>query len=108
MAGATATERKQLERRVRASHAAMRRVQQALSPVQGIEAFCRPLLEEALPRWFPGRDLPSVEQGWVGLGNRTSSWMEAALQNFDADTSIELYTHIQPRAIRQGKRQRGR
>ncbi|MHA6160892.1 dermonecrotic toxin domain-containing protein [Pseudomonas sichuanensis] len=92
IAGATAAERKQLERRVRASHAAMRRVQQALSPVQGIEAFCRPLLEEALPRWFPGRDLPSVEQGWVGRGNRTSSWLEAALQNFDADTSIELYT----------------
>lgn len=91
MAGATAAERKQLERRVRASHAAMRRVHQALSPVQGIEAFCRPLLEEALSRWFPGRDLPTVEQGWVGLGNRTSSWMEAALQNFDANTPIELY-----------------
>lgn len=91
LASASAGQRQELKRRIVRSHAAMRRLQEALAPVQGIDAYCRPLLERALPRWYPDSLPPSIDLGQVTENRRKSSWFEAALQNFDEDATISLY-----------------
>lgn len=90
---ATPAQRQRLERLIRDSHRATRRVQAALAQVQPIGAFCRPLLDDAMVHWFDDRELPTVDQGWLrtGRAERGQSWLEAALQNFDADAQVELY-----------------
>ena len=90
-AQASTAERQLLKQRVRQSHAAMRRLREALAPVQSIETFCRPLLEQALQRWFPDQVLPKVDQARVWSDGNGHSWLEAALQNFDAGARVTLY-----------------
>ncbi|CAK14692.1 dermonecrotic toxin domain-containing protein [Pseudomonas entomophila] len=77
-------QRQTLERRIRRSHAASRRVAETLAPLEDIEAFCRPLLEQALGDWFADTTLPAVDQGRVLQSDNDHSWLEAALQNFDS------------------------
>ncbi|WP_252091104.1 DUF6543 domain-containing protein [Pseudomonas sp. MWU13-3659] len=84
LAQASPAQRQTLERRIRRSHAASRRVAETLAPIKDIEAFCRPLLEQALRDWFPDTKLPSVDEGRVLLDRHDQSWLEAALQNFDS------------------------
>ena len=91
LASANAGQRQNLKRRIIRSHAAMRRLREALEPVQGIDAYCRPLLEEVLPRWYPEVPVPGIDLGQVAEGAQTRSWFEAALQNFDEDATITLY-----------------
>ncbi|EKT4468368.1 hypothetical protein QEL93_003800 [Pseudomonas putida] len=90
---ATPAQRQQLEQLIRDSHRATRQVQQVLAQVQPIEAFCRPLLDDAMNHWFNDRELPTVDQGWLRTGSEKGgrSWLEAALQNFDSDAQVELY-----------------
>lgn len=84
LAQTSTPQRHTLERRIRRSHAASRRVAETLAPLEDIEAFCRPLLEQALGDWFPDTTLPAVDQGRVLLNGNDQSWLEAALQNFDS------------------------
>ncbi|MBF8740867.1 dermonecrotic toxin domain-containing protein [Pseudomonas guariconensis] len=90
---ATPAQRQQLEQVVRDSHRATRHVQRVLAQVQPIEAFCRPLLDDAMGHWFDDRELPTVEKGWLRTSRDKGgqSWLEAALQNFDSDAQVELY-----------------
>ncbi len=101
---ATPAQRSQLRERVIESHRASRGLAQALAPLQPADAFCRPRLQQALTRWFPDQSLPSVDEGrlWNHAEKRVMSWLEAAMQNFDADTQVTLYaseTAEQPLAI---------
>ncbi|WP_449433950.1 dermonecrotic toxin domain-containing protein [Pseudomonas putida] len=94
---ATTAQRKQLQRRVRASHRATRQLKRALATLQAMPDFCRPLLAQALGDWYPDRDLPSGEQGWLWNHDQRhgASWLQAALQNFDAGAEITLYASRQ-------------
>ncbi|WP_194791102.1 dermonecrotic toxin domain-containing protein [Pseudomonas sp. UFMG81] len=82
-----------LKQRTLASYRASRAVAKALEPVQPIEAFCRPLLEDALPRWYPGATLPPLDNTllWSQDDQRDLTWLEAALQNFDDGAKVKLY-----------------
>ncbi|MGG7637022.1 dermonecrotic toxin domain-containing protein [Pseudomonas sp. ES1] len=102
-AQASTADRHLLQRRVRQSHAAMRRLSEALAPVQSIETFCRPLLEQALQHWFPGQPLPKVDQAWVRSNGIGHSWLEAALQNFDAGANVALYDSARSTEKRPGE-----
>ncbi|MDH0730065.1 NEL-type E3 ubiquitin ligase domain-containing protein [Pseudomonas sichuanensis] len=88
---ASADDLRTLKRRIQASHTAMRRLKRALDPIQDIEAFCRPLLEQALPRWFAGQTLPGLDEGRVWVDGNEHTWLEAALQNFDEGARISLF-----------------
>ncbi len=88
---ASADDLRTLKQRIQASHTAMRRLKSALDPIQDIEAFCRPLLEQALPRWFAGQTLPGVDEGRVWVDGNEHTWLEAALQNFDEGARISLF-----------------
>ncbi|WP_248919434.1 dermonecrotic toxin domain-containing protein [Pseudomonas entomophila] len=90
LAQASPAQRRALERRIRRSHTASRRVAETLAPLEDIEAFCRPLLEQALRDWFPQATLPAVDLGRVLMGRHDQSWLEAALQNFDSDDKPTL------------------
>jgi len=93
LAAATPTQRQTLERLVRGSHRAMRRVQALLSPIQAPSAFCRTRLEDALAHGFPDHELPDPDQGWLWhvTGKHDMSWLEAGMQNFDADEQVRLF-----------------
>ena len=90
---ASPAQRQQLEQQVRESHRATRQLRNALAQVQPIEAFCRPLLEEALAHWYPDRELPVPDQAWLRskIDKRGMSWLESAMQNFDSDAQVDLY-----------------
>ncbi|MCE1113862.1 MULTISPECIES: dermonecrotic toxin domain-containing protein [Pseudomonas] len=90
---ASHAQRQLFRQRVIASHRASRQTAKALATLQGIEAFCRPLLEEALPRWYPATTLPRLDNTllWNTTEEREMSWLEAALQNFDDGTQAWLY-----------------
>ncbi|MGE7992255.1 dermonecrotic toxin domain-containing protein [Pseudomonas sp. NPDC089554] len=83
----------QLKQRVLQGHRAFRALRQALEPVQGIQTFCRPLLDQALANNFPEQTLPDVHTARVRLEDdgHTLSWLEAALQNLDEASNITLY-----------------
>ncbi|WP_460418629.1 dermonecrotic toxin domain-containing protein [Pseudomonas sp. microsymbiont 2] len=91
LAKATPGQRNRLKKLILRSHAASRRVADALAPVQDIEAYCRPLLEQALKRWYPDTALPRVDQGRVRQQQRDMSWLEAAMQNFAANATPRLF-----------------
>lgn len=93
LASATPAQRRQLRERTLASHRAARAVSTALSSLQSIDTFCRPLLQDALARWFPDTSLPSVDEGRVRHPDRriSTSWLETALQVVDADAHLTLY-----------------
>ncbi|MGO0694378.1 NEL-type E3 ubiquitin ligase domain-containing protein [Pseudomonas guariconensis] len=90
---ATPAQRQRLEQHIRQSHQATRALDRALKQVQPIDDFCRPLLDDAMSHWYPDRELPAPDQGWLwnNAEKRDMSWLEAALQNFDSDTSVTLY-----------------
>lgn len=90
---ATPAQRQRLEQHTRQSHRATRALDRALKQVQPIDDFCRPLLEDALLHWYPDRELPTPDQGWLrnNTEKRNMSWLEAAMQNFDSDTPVTLY-----------------
>ncbi|AMA45271.1 dermonecrotic toxin domain-containing protein [Pseudomonas alabamensis] len=94
---ATPAQRHRLRERIIASHRATRAVATALRSLQDIDAFCRPLLQEALARWFPAATLPAVDIGRVWHHERkyASSWLETALQNVEADARLTLYASAQ-------------
>lgn len=94
---ATPAQRRQLRERTVASHRASRAVSSALSSLQSVDVFCRPLLQDALTRWFPDMALPPVDEGRVWHHGRkvASSWLEAALQAVDADARLTLYANEQ-------------
>ncbi|GHS80072.1 hypothetical protein PAGU2196_09060 [Pseudomonas sp. PAGU 2196] len=79
------------------SHRATRALQKTLAPLQSVEAFCQPLLKDALAHWYPGVSLPPLDT--TVLTERTTghlrsrSWLEAALQNLQADTPVRLYAN---------------
>lgn len=83
----------QLKQRMLQSQRAYRQLRQALEPVRGIGAFCRPLLAQQLTTWFPDQTLPNATVGRVRLEDdgHTLSWLEAALQGLDEDENITLY-----------------
>lgn len=89
----TPVQRQRLEQHIRQSHQATRTLDRALKQVQPIDDFCRTLLDDALPHWYPDRELPTPDQGWLWnkAEKRDMSWLEAAMQNFDSDTSVTLY-----------------
>ncbi|NIF18556.1 DUF6543 domain-containing protein [Pantoea sp. Cy-639] len=88
---ATPVQRRTLEQRIRCSHASTRRLALALAPIQDVAGFCRPLLEDALKHWYPDATLPAVDQARVWHLRRDPTWLEAAMQNFDADAQPKLY-----------------
>lgn len=90
---ATAAQRALLRQRVIASHRCTRQLREVLAPLQGIDTFCRPLLTEALTRWYPAQQMPSVDSGYLWNTDDSSgmSWLEAALQNFEPGASVKLY-----------------
>lgn len=92
---ASPAQRRLLERRIRDSHSAMRRLQAALAGVQAPEQFCRTRLEQSLAHAFPQRELPTVDDGWLRREGQAGgmSWLEAAMQNFDAGDPVKLYMH---------------
>lgn len=90
----------QLSGLLRASLRAQRRVHRLLMPVQSPEAFCRPLLLDALARWFPERTAHALEtdlasalarQRLPGRRGRSQPWLAAAMQNYPADAQVTLY-----------------
>jgi len=90
---ATSAQRQRLEQQIRHSHRATRNLGQALAQVQPIDSFCRALLDDAIAHWYPDRELPSPDQGWLWnkAERRDMSWLEAAMQNFDSNTEVRLY-----------------
>ncbi len=94
---ATPAQRRQLRERTLASHRATRAVSAALSPLQSIDRFCRPLLQDALVRWFPDVSLPPLDEGKVWHHDRkvARSWFETALQAVEADARLTLYANEQ-------------
>lgn len=88
-------QRHSLKQRTLASYRASRAVAKALEPVQPIDAFCRPLLADALPRWYPDATLPPLDNTllWSQNDQRDMTWLEAALQNFDDGAKVKLYKH---------------
>lgn len=95
---ATPPQRALLNARLRQSHRATSQLANAMAGIASVEAFCRPLLNDALARWYPNATLPSVDTAQVlegtGDGHRTLSWLEAAMQNFDAGTPVTLYASL--------------
>ena len=102
---ATPAQRQRLEQQIRQSHQATRALDRALKQVQPIDDFCRPLLDDAMSHWYPDRELPAPDQGWLwnNAEKRDMSWLEAALQNFDSDTSVTLYLSRTPRPDGRGQ-----
>ncbi|HKS12132.1 MAG TPA: DUF6543 domain-containing protein [Pseudomonas sp.] len=92
---ATPGQRALLKARLRQSHRAARQLASAMAAIPSVETFSRPLLRDALARWYPGVMLPAVDTAQVKVRTpdrlHTLSWLEAALQNFDAGTSVSLY-----------------
>ena len=92
---ATPGQRALLKARLRQSHVAARRLASAMATIPSIEAFSRPLLREALARWYPGVTLPEADtaQAWIRTPDNPHalSWLETALQNLVAGTSVSLY-----------------
>ncbi|MDH0302130.1 MULTISPECIES: DUF6543 domain-containing protein [unclassified Pseudomonas] len=97
LARTTSAQRDTLKRHILRSHAAARRVAEALAPVQDIDSYCRPLLEAALRHWYPDATLPDVDQGRVRLARQDHSWLEAALQNFAANARPTLFDRANSR-----------
>ena len=95
---ATPGQRALLKARLRQSHRAARQLASAMAAIPSVEAFSRPLLRDALARWYPDLTLPSVDtaQAWIRTPDtpHALSWLEAALQNLDADTSVSLYASL--------------
>lgn len=91
----TPAQRSTLKSRLQLSHKATRKLEQAMASIQSVEAFCRPLLHDALKSWYPGQTLPQVDQAVLSDRtpghHRSMSWLEAALQNLKPDTPIWLY-----------------
>lgn len=95
MRNTSTQQRKALRTRLQQSHRATRALSRAMARLQPIEAFCRPLLKDALAHWYPGEPIPPLAKA-VLLDRtpdhpRTLSWLEAAMQNLDADTQVRLY-----------------
>ncbi|HGM5582051.1 TPA: DUF6543 domain-containing protein [Pseudomonas putida] len=90
---ATATQRDLLQRRIRDSLRARRMAQASLALVEPVDAFCNTRLQQALANWYPGMTLPDPRHATLRIDTPLydSSWLEAAMQNLDADTRISLY-----------------
>lgn len=93
----TQHQRQALRTQMRQSRRATRALQKALAPLQSVETFCRPLLNDALAHWYPGVAMPPLDT--TLLVDRTSeqphrmTWLEAAMQNLQADTPVHLYAN---------------
>jgi len=91
----TPQQRQTLRARLQQSHRATRALHKAMSPLQSVEAFCRPLLNDALAHGYPGLPIPPLDSTVLmdrSAGHlRTLSWLEAAMQNLEADTPVQLY-----------------
>ncbi|WP_409294863.1 dermonecrotic toxin domain-containing protein [Pseudomonas sp. KCJK8670] len=103
---ATKQQRQILRKRVQHSHKATRKLHEAMTPLESVEAFCRPLLNEALARWYPDIPLPSPDTAVLAdrtpAHRRMMSWLEAAMQNMADDTPIRLYASedaLEPMAV---------
>ncbi|MCP6134541.1 hypothetical protein NL393_35725, partial [Klebsiella pneumoniae] len=53
----------------------------------------RERLEQALAHGFAQLELPDVDHGWLWheAQRRDMSWLEAGMQNFDAQEPVKLY-----------------
>lgn len=95
---ATAEQRHTLKCRVQRSHAATGKLAKAMAAIQSVERFCRPLLQDALKHWYPSLNAPQVDvaqfQDRTAGHYRSMSWLEAALQNLEANTPIRLYASL--------------
>nr|WP_314614095.1 DUF6543 domain-containing protein [uncultured Pseudomonas sp.] len=91
---ASPEQRAELALLIRESQQQTQRLRQALAPLQPIDAFCKPLLEHALARWFPQTPVASLLQAQVSFTGdaprKHLSMLEAALQNAEADTPAKL------------------
>ncbi|MGF6391916.1 dermonecrotic toxin domain-containing protein [Pseudomonas plecoglossicida] len=91
---ATPAQRAELALLIRDSQRQTQRLKQAFAPLQALDAFCRPLLEEALARWFPDTPAASLLQARVLFNEdprlKHLSMLEAALQNFHPDAQVKL------------------
>ncbi|CAM3802932.1 Leucine-rich repeat-containing protein 1 [Pseudomonas reidholzensis] len=92
---ASADQRHTLKTRIQLSHRATRALHDAMAPIQSVEHFCRPRLRDALGHWFPDITVPDVDRALcldrTPGQQRSLSWLEAAMQNMEADTPIRLY-----------------
>jgi len=91
---ASPAQRAELALLIRDSQRQTQRLRQAFAPLQAVDAFCRPLLEQALARWFPDTPAASLLQARVLFNEdprlKHLSVLEAALQNFQPDARIKL------------------
>ncbi|MBJ9977261.1 hypothetical protein IAE35_19345 [Pseudomonas sp. S75] len=90
---ASADQRARLQQRIRDSLRATRQLREVLARVKPIDAFCRPLLIQAMARWYPAAALPDADHGMLRrfAPLRDASWLEAAMQNFDDGEAIRLH-----------------
>ncbi|HEK1686407.1 TPA: hypothetical protein SMR42_002780 [Pseudomonas putida] len=90
---ATPQQRALLQRRIRESLRATRRLRERFAHVQPVEAFCNAGLQNALAHWYPGAALPDPTLATLRTREplHDSSWLEAAMQNFEAGTQVSLY-----------------
>lgn len=91
----TPEQRRTLKTRLQRSHTATGKLEKAMAAIQSVETFCRPLLHDALEHWYPNLNVPQVDaallQDRTPGQHRSMSWLEAALQNLEADTPVRLY-----------------
>ncbi|BBH47165.1 dermonecrotic toxin domain-containing protein [Pseudomonas sp. KU43P] len=91
---ASAAERAELARLIRDSQRQTHRLKKAFARLHPVNAFCKPLLERALERWFPDTPVSILLKARVLFTDATPprhlSMLEAALQNAEADTPIRL------------------
>lgn len=91
---ASPAQRAELALLIRDSERQTQRLIQALAALQPVDAFCQPLLTQALARWFPDTPVATLLQAHVVFTDaappRRLSMLEAALQNAEADTPVTV------------------
>ncbi|AXM95496.1 dermonecrotic toxin domain-containing protein [Pseudomonas plecoglossicida] len=91
---ATPAQRAELALLIRDSQRQTQRLKRAFAPLQAVDAFCRPLLKQALAHWFPDTPAATLLQARVLFNEdprlKHLSMLEAALQNFSSDGQIKL------------------
>lgn len=91
---ASPAQRAELALLIRDSERHTQHLKQALAALQPVDAFCQPLLTQALARWFPDTPVATLLQAHVVFTGaappRRLSMLEAALQNAEADTPVTV------------------
>lgn len=91
---ASPAQRAELALLIRDSERHTQRLKQAMAALQPVDAFCQPLLTEALARWFPDTPVATLLQARVMFTGaarpRHLTMLEAALQNAETDTPARL------------------